>query len=90
MGLFSWLGSKIYWKGKIVETVGSVKSESGGSLMNVEIKVHTLKEAGKDESREIGVEIVAKSLLSYQMMPCRLSAENGEKLRELLALALRR
>ena len=64
----------------IERTVGEVAG-GGVKLMNVGIKVHKLS-GGRDKT--VGVELVAKSVASYQMMPVTLSAAEARRLITLL------
>lgn len=67
----------------IERTVGEV--EGGGiKLMKVGLKVHKL---GGGREKAVGVELVAKSLGSYQMMPLTLSSMEAKKLIALLEVA---
>lgn len=68
----------------IERTIGEV--EGGGTrLMTVAVKVHKLD--GDSPEKAIGLEFVAKSLASYQMMPVTLSAAEARKLATLLESA---
>lgn len=64
----------------IKSTAGEV-SGSGQKLMRLTLRVHEL-DASPD--RAIGIELVAKSIASYQMMPITLSASEAKKLTELI------
>lgn len=65
-------------------TVGEV-SGIGQSMIDTMVKVHTLGNSGKTEG--IGLEFVAKSMLSYQMVPISLSVSEAKNLINLLELA---
>lgn len=67
----------------IERTVGEVAS-GGVKLMNVVLRVHKL---GGGREKAVGVELVAKSLASYQMMPVTLSVAEAKKLIMLLEAA---
>ncbi|MEW5771592.1 MAG: hypothetical protein AB1831_14665 [Pseudomonadota bacterium] len=67
----------------IARTVGEVEG-SGTKLMNIKVKVHTL---GGSQDKAIGLEFVAKSVGSYQMLPVTLSASEAKKLTTLLQAA---
>ena len=68
----------------IAHTVGEV--EGGGvRFMSMTVKVHTL--GGGSPEKAIGLEFVAKSIASYQMMPVTLSAAEAKKLAILLQSA---
>lgn len=66
---------------KIRKTVGEV-SGKGPKLMALSLKVHELE--GNDHDRVVGLELVAKSFASYQMMPIALSATEAKKLSDML------
>jgi len=68
----------------IERTVGEVHG-SGVKFMNIAVKVHTL--GGDSTEKAIGLEFVAKSIASYQMMPVTLSASEARKLATLLQTA---
>jgi|SRR6185312_2569843 len=68
----------------IERTVGEVAG-AGKGMMNVTLKVHELKSA--DVDRKVGLEIVAKSVASYQMMPISLSSAETKKLIQILQSA---
>ncbi len=68
----------------IAQTLGEV--EGGGvKFMSVKVRVHTL--GGGSEEKSIGLEFVAKSVASYQMLPVTLSATEAKKLATLLQSA---
>jgi hypothetical protein len=69
----------------IVRTVGSVAGSNRSRLMNVAFNVHVL--GGTDPEKAIGLELVAKSAASYQMMPLTLSVLEARKLIGLLEVA---
>ncbi len=75
--------------GKILQTIGMVKAKSIGPA-NCELKVHIIEEKKPGPSRSIGLELVAKSFLSYQMIPLTLSPQETRKLIFLLEEALNR
>jgi hypothetical protein len=68
----------------ISRTVGEVQG-GGVKFMNITVKVHTL--GGGSTEKAIGLEFVAKSVASYQMMPVTLSATEAKKLATLLQVA---
>lgn len=70
----------------IRRTVGEASSR-GGKFASTMIRVHTLD--GDSEHKAVGVEFVAKSALSYQMIPCSLSVAETKKLISLLESAVR-
>jgi hypothetical protein len=70
----------------IGRTLGEVSS-GGGKLGKTLIKIHTLQ--GDSDDKAVGVEFVAKSFASYQMMPCSLSVAETRKLISLLESAVR-
>lgn len=67
----------------IERTVGEVAG-GGMKLMNIGLKVHKL---GGGREKAVGVELVAKSFASYQMMPVTLSTAEARKLIMLLEAA---
>jgi len=71
---------------RIYRTVGEVSAEKQGP-MRIALKVHVLQ---RDPSEKlIGIELVAKSFASYQMMPVTLSVNQAEQLASLLQNAVR-
>lgn len=72
------------FSGHINMTVGEVTGIEQ-SMMTTMVKVHTLGNSGKTEG--IGLEFVAKSMLSYQMVPISLSVTEAKNLINLLELA---
>lgn len=69
----------------IVGTVGEA-SGGGGKLMKLAVKVHRL--GGSSPEKAIGLEFVAKSFASYQMLPVTLSVAEAQRLSQLLQTAL--
>lgn len=82
MGIFKWFKAQMFG-GKILQTIGSVKGRSKGPI-NYELKVHILEEKELGSSKSIGIELVVKSFLSYQMVPITLSLQEARKLITLL------
>src|SRR6266513_3156812 len=78
------LGSFAYrilmFGGHIERTVGEVRGT--GRVANVKLRVHALSGGGED--RAVGVELVATTIGSYQMLPITLSVEGAEELIDLL------
>lgn len=70
----------------IGRTVGEVSS-GGGMRGTTLIKVHTLQ--GGADDKTVGLEFVAKTVASYQMMPFSLSVAETKKLISLLESAVR-
>ena len=68
----------------IASTIGEVKG-GGVKFMNIAVKVHTL--GGGSTDKAVGLELVAKSVASYQMMPVTLSVSEAKKLVTLLQSA---
>ena len=66
---------------KIRGTVGEVIGSGPGS-MKLSLKVHELDADGSD--RVVGLELVAKSIGSYQAMPITLGVSEARKLAELI------
>ncbi|PKM99445.1 MAG: hypothetical protein CVU78_06190 [Elusimicrobia bacterium HGW-Elusimicrobia-2] len=73
MGLLNWFKSQMFG-GKILRTVGTV-SGKGKSLVNSELKVHLLENKSNLHEEMVGLELVQKTILSYQMTPITLSAQ---------------
>jgi hypothetical protein len=67
---------------QIIKTLGEVDGKKRRGL-RASLKVHLLKEVESVE-KAVGLEFVAKSFLSYQMMPICLSAAQARKLAILL------
>ena len=82
MHLFRWLKGKLFG-GKIIHTVGSVDGEKAG-MVGTALHVHVLEPAKTPGARAVTLEIVAKSFASYQMMPITLSADEAERLSDLV------
>ncbi len=71
---------------RIDRTIGEVSGEKQGP-MGIALKVHVLR---RDPSEKlIGIELVAKSFASYQMIPVTLSVSQAEQLASLLQNAVR-
>lgn len=84
--VFKFGGFKAAMFGAPIErTVGEVEG-SGSRMMNLTVKVHRL---GGGSDKAIGLELVAKSFASYQMMPITLSVAEAKKLAQLLDAASR-
>lgn len=79
-GLKGWL-----FGAQIVRTLGEV-SGAGAKPMTTLLRVHTLAGGGADKT--VGIEFVAKSFASYQMMPFSLSVAETKKLISLLESAV--
>ena len=69
---------------EIVGTIGEIEA-SGPKLIKQVLKVHTLK---RDGDRLVGVEVVSKSVASYQMLPIVLTPAQAQDLVSVLQLAL--
>jgi hypothetical protein len=69
---------------RIQATVGEVAG--GGSVVNTVLKVHVLD---NPPDKAVGIELVAKSLASYQVMPITLSVTEANTLVGLLQSATR-
>jgi hypothetical protein len=71
---------------RIDRTVGEVGGEKQGPV-SIALKVHILR---RDPTEKlVGVEFVAKSFASYQMMPVTLSISQAQQLASLLNEAVR-
>jgi hypothetical protein len=71
--------------GHIENTVGEVEGASQ-SLGSVKLRVHVLSGGGPE--RAVGIELVATTFASYQMLPISLSVSGAEALIELLQTAI--
>jgi hypothetical protein len=71
---------------RIESTVGEVTGERQFD-MNVAVKVHALRR--DDSEKLVGIELVAKSFLSYEMTPITLSVHQAQELASLLQSATR-
>ncbi len=71
----------------IKRTVGEVAATSPSRMMSVTVRVHNL--GGNLPEKAIGLEFVAKSFASYQMMPVSMSKVEARKLIMLLESACR-
>ena len=69
----------------IRSTVGEVKG-SGSKIATIAIKVHKL--AGKPSEKAVGLELVGKTIGSYEMYPVALSVQEAERLISLLQSAV--
>lgn len=70
---------------KIEKTLGEVEGRRQ-TLMSLRLKVHLLE--GNPSEKAVGLELVAKGVASYQMMPITLSAAEAKKLVALLQSAI--
>jgi len=71
---------------RIDRTVGEIPGEKQGP-MSIALKVHVLRRDATEKL--VGVELVAKSFASYQMMPITLSTSQAQRLASLLHEAAR-
>lgn len=71
---------------RIDRTIGEVSGEKQGPV-GIALKVHVLRRDAAEKL--VGVEFVAKSFASYQMMPITLSASQAQQLASLLNEAVR-
>jgi len=69
----------------ISRTVGEISATSPSRMMNVVVRVHVL--GGDSPDKAVGLEFVARSFASYQMMPVVLSKMEARKLIMLLESA---
>jgi len=82
---FKYGGFKAAMFGAPIErTIGEVDGGSG-KIMSIKVKVHML--GGNSPDKAIGLEFVAKSLTSYDMIPITLSAPEAKKLVGFIQLA---
>ncbi len=72
------------------EPLAIVKGEKVGGMVSVSLKVFLLRKEQEPQYREIEIDLVAKSLLSYQKMPIKLSAPEARKLISALENALKK
>lgn len=70
----------------VLQTLGEVQGVKQG-LVSVKLKIHVLEGRGDPEKR-IGLELVAKSFASWQMMPITLSRSEAKALHSLLQQAI--
>ena len=70
---------------KIEKTLGEVEGHRQ-PLMSMQLKVHLLE--GNPPEKAVGLELVAKSIASYQIMPITLSETETKKLVSLLQSAI--
>jgi hypothetical protein len=70
----------------ITRTVGELDLGRSG-LMRTTLKIHRL-ESGASGAPTVGIEVVNRSVVSYHMLPIRLTSEQAGGLRELLSRAL--
>jgi len=71
----------------IRRTEGEVEGTSSSRIMSVTVRVHVL--GGDSPDKKVGLEFVAKSFASYQMLPVALSTVETRKLIALLESASR-
>jgi hypothetical protein len=69
----------------IKRTVGEVAATSPSRMMSVTVRVHNL--GGNSSDKAVGLEFVARSFASYQMMPVSMSKVDARKLIMLLEAA---
>ena len=82
MGIKDWFKSQLFG-GKILRTFGSVKGKGRGPV-GTELRIHTIEDNSSGFPHMVGIEIVAKSALSYQTMPITLPMDEARKLIDLL------
>jgi hypothetical protein len=86
MGLIQWFKKKMF-SAKSMDLIGTIVADTGKSIIGQEIRVYSIEPTSKGSEKSVGLEIVSKSPLSYQMLPVRLSKEASAKLQELLGKA---
>ena len=69
----------------IARTIGEVAATNPSRMMTVAVKVHLL--GGESDDKAVGLEFVARSFASFQMMPVSLSKVEARKLIMLLESA---
>lgn len=72
---------------RIDRTVGEVAGEKQGGLVSVTVRVHILRR--EPAEKLVGIEFLAKSVASYQMMPVTLSESQAKSLAVLIDEAVR-
>ncbi len=82
MGIFNFFKSQMFG-GKVCRTIGSVTGQGRGPV-KTEIKVHIIEDNKSSTGKSIGLELIAKSTLSYQMLPITLSEQETKDLINLL------
>ena len=70
--------------GKVKTTLGEIELESKG-LIKTKIKIHSIEKNGKSN---ISLEIVHRSILSYQMVPVTMTKDEARQLIELMQRAM--
>jgi hypothetical protein len=86
MGLKDWFKSKLFG-GKVLRTLGAVKG-TNVPMVGSELRVHVIEDKKHEASHKVGIAIVAKSALSYQMTPITLSLEESRRLIDMLQQAV--
>lgn len=86
MAFGKWFKSQLF-DGDIDRTIGEV-SGTGRGLVKTLIKVHTIRKKDNPNENYIGIELVAKSFLSYQMMPITLPRSEADTLIQMVKNAL--
>ena len=69
-------------------TLGSVEAEGRGGVKQ-ELRVHLLEPQGIGQPSLLSLEVVSKSLLSYQSVPAQLTVQQATALVGLLEQAVR-
>ena len=66
-----------------------IKGKSVGGIGSISLRIFLLRKEEEPHFKEIELELVAKSLLSYQMMPIKLSPSEARLLSQTLENALK-
>lgn len=75
---------------KTGDTRGEPLAIIKGKTTGVSLRVFLLRKEHEPQFKEVEIELVAKSLLSYQMMPIKLSIAEARLLSQTLEDALRK
>lgn len=73
-----------FFNAQISGTVGEIET-TGAKFMSQRIKVHNLQ---RDNEKLVGIEVVSKTVGSYEMLPVALTQEQARQLSLLLQHAL--
>lgn len=87
MSVVNWIKSLVFGS-EIIRTIGQVNEEQG-SLYKRSLQVHLLKNKDLSTAPLIGIELTAKTILSYQMLPIVLNIGEVHRLIDLLEEALK-
>jgi hypothetical protein len=86
MGIGNWFKAQVFGS-SIKQTLGRIEGRNLGPI-SVDLKVHLLEGTTVVDPRLIGIELTAKSVLSYKMMGITLSKAEVQQLISLLNSAI--